>query len=94
MPTESKTDKWISALKPVLSGLVALMAAAALFLNSQVNEQSEHRYAEFDRRLTIVETQTSNLQGNLSKLSEKTEKILEAVTDIKVDMAKLAALKK
>lgn len=94
MTTESKTDKWIGALKPVFSGLIALMAAAALYLNSQGKDQSELRYAELDRRLTIVETQTSNLQGNLSKLSEKTEKILEAVTDIKVDIAKLAASKK
>jgi len=94
MTTETKTDKWIGALKPVFTGLVALMAAAALYLNSRGADKSELQYTDLDRRLTIVETQSSNMQSDFSKLSEKTEKILEAVTDIKVDIAKMAASKK
>lgn len=88
---ESKTDKWIAALKPVFGGLVTLMAAAALWLNHSSGQTCEIQYANIDKRVTLMESQVTDLQSNQTSLSGKIDKILDAVSDIRVDIAKMAA---
>lgn len=100
---ESKTDKWIAALKPVFGGLVTLMAAAALYLNHSNDQTCELKYNDldkriaaveqgFDKRTSLVETNVVNLQTNQAALSSKLEKILESVNTIQVDIAKLVVV--
>lgn len=93
---ESKEERvaksWQNFLKPVAEGLVALMAGASLWLNSSNNETCELRYADVDKRTVVLESQVKDLQNNQNKLSDKIDKILDAVQSIQIDMAKISTV--
>ena len=91
---ESPHKSWQNFLRPLVEGLVALAAAGAIYLQSSSSTSNEIKFAEMDKRMALMEQQVIELQGNQSKLSDKLDKILDCVTEIKVDIAKMATKSK
>ena len=84
---ESPHKSWQTWLDPIAKGLIALMAAGAMYLQSSSSSSNDIKFAEIDKRVALMEQQVIELQSNQSKFSEKIDKILDVVTDIKVNIA-------
>lgn len=92
MASTSESKEWRKMVDPAIKGLVALMAAAALYLNSNNNDTCDIRYSNLDKRISLAEQNISNLQVSQDALSSKLDKILDAVTFIQIDIAKISTV--
>lgn len=90
----SEGREWRSFLRPAVEGLVALMAAGALYLNSAKSESFEVKWSELDKRQSLTEQSVLNLQANQDALSVKIDKLLENVQEIRLDISVLATQSK
>jgi peptidoglycan hydrolase CwlO-like protein len=92
MPTTNESKEWRKLLDPVAKGLIALMAAGAIWLNHSGSESCDVKYSQLDKRLSLAEQNVVNLQSNQDALSGKIDRILESVQTISVDIARMSAV--
>lgn len=81
--SEKTNKQWIDLVKPVALGLVALMAAAASYLQylqSGTNEKMESR-------LTAVEVQVETIQPWRSRVDGQLDNFNVILSDIRSDVA-------
>lgn len=71
-------------LSPLITGIVGLMAAATIYLNEGRDRTAETIHYELDKRLTIVENQTSQIQPLIKQLTDLNIRLTELV--VKMDM--------
>ena len=78
MPTTSESKEWRRFLQPLVTGLVALMAAAALALqNSDATT--------FDSRISVVETKVEGI-GELRKdVNDLSKNVHELIGEIRAE---------
>jgi hypothetical protein len=91
MPNTTESKEWRKMVEPAVKGLIALMAAAAIWLNTNNQDKCEIRYSELDKRISLVEQNVTGLQANQTALSGKIDRILESVQTISIDIARMSA---
>jgi len=92
MASTNESKEWRKMLDPAVKGLIALMAAAAIWLNHSGSESCEVKYSQLDKRLSLTEQSVVNLQANQAALSGKIDRILESVQMIQIDITRMATV--
>ena len=92
MASTNESKEWRKMLDPAVKGFIALMAAAALWLNHSGSESCEVKYSQLDKRLSLTEQSVVNLQANQAALSGKIDRILESVQMIQIDITRMATV--
>ena len=78
MSTES--TQWRKFLQPLVTGLVALVAALTLYVQRSDNDRT-------DSRLTALEVQTENIQPWRTRVDEQLDNFRYMLSDIRSDVS-------
>lgn len=78
MPNES--TQWRKFLQPIVTGLVALMAAATLWLQRQDS-------TDIESRVTAVEIKVDEQAKRSDKYGEDIDKFKQTLSDIRADVS-------
>lgn len=76
-----KIKTWLS---PLVTALLGLVTATTLYLNNGRDIRAELIHADFDKRLTIVERQTDQIQPLVKQLTDLNLRLTELV--VKMDL--------
>lgn len=77
---ESNSTQWRKFLQPVVTGLVALMAAATLYLQRQDS-------GDVETRVKALEVQIDNMQPWRARVDDNIENFRSVLSDIRSDVS-------
>lgn len=71
-------------LNPLIVALCGLITAATVYLNEGRDNTAEMVHADFDKRITLVETKTDQIQPLIKQLTDLNIRLSELV--VKIEM--------
>ena len=94
MGKTSEGKQWRDFLAPTIKVLGGLLVAITVWVQSQTNTKAEAVSNSLDSRVSVLETRVSNTEHNVQSLDKKMDKVIELISDIRVDVARMAGADK
>ena len=87
---KSEGQQWRAFLKPVAKGLAALLFAAALWFQYNTGKDNENASENLRAKIAVLGTRMDNTENRVGSLDKKLDKVIDLLSDVRVDVALMA----